>query len=214
MNIGDKIGPFLTVIAFGVRHPKRGLPVIMKCRCGRTTTAQSSASARRRKSCGCQRRRGSHGMFGTRVYGIWTSMRHRCKVGNSESQHYGDRGIIVCERWKSFVHFYEDMGDPPSGTSLDRIDNNAEYSIQNCRWATRTQQGRNTRRNVLISAFGVTKCVTEWSEDTGIPRQCLYTRIRNGWHPEDAVTFPTRQGYKYRPKAIPRETTNSEGGSK
>ncbi len=60
-------------------------------------------------------------------------------------ENYGARGIGVCDTWQDFSSFLADMGERPDGTSIDRIDNSRGYEPGNCRWATRTEQNRNTR---------------------------------------------------------------------
>jgi hypothetical protein len=71
----------------------------------------------------------------------------RCfNPNNSSYDDYGGRGITVCEEWLSFENFYADMGDPPPGLSLDRIDNDGPYAPWNCRWADRITQNSNQRR--------------------------------------------------------------------
>lgn len=86
----------------------------------------------------------------TPEYRAWQHMKTRCYNFNAKNyDNYGGRGIEVCERWvDNFKNFLEDMGTRPDGYSLDRIENDGDYEPGNCRWATRTQQNRNSRKVV------------------------------------------------------------------
>lgn len=80
------------------------------------------------------------------TYKSWTNMRGRCENESSPSYHnYGGRGIKVCARWKTFALFLADMGVRPAGTWLDRLDNNKDYSKDNCKWSTPKEQAQNRR---------------------------------------------------------------------
>ena len=82
----------------------------------------------------------------TSIYARWKDMRQRCSnPNNPRYPDYGDRGITVCERWRSFENYYADRGDPPPGKSNDRINNDGNYEPGNLRWATRSQQNFNRR---------------------------------------------------------------------
>lgn len=130
-----------------------------------------------------------HGKSGTRVYKAWLSVLDRCD--NDRSGNYGARGISVCDRWRVFEAFYADMGEPPSdGHSLDRIDNDGNYEPSNCRWATRSQQGRNKRSNTLLTQDGQTRPLVEWAEMAGLKESTICHRLKHGWSVERAVTEP------------------------
>lgn len=80
------------------------------------------------------------------TYHSWINMRQRCTNSTCPKyKNYGARGIVVCQRWSNFINFLADMGERPPNTTLDRIDNDGNYELGNCRWGTPTQQARNQR---------------------------------------------------------------------
>jgi hypothetical protein len=133
----------------------------------------------------------THGGARTRLYSIWAGMKARCYNKNTKAYpNYGGRGINICERWLRFECFRADMGDPPSGASIERIDNDKGYEPGNCCWATRAEQSRNRRNVRMITANGKTMTATEWAEESGIPFKTIFARLSKGWSESDAVTFP------------------------
>jgi hypothetical protein len=105
---------------------------------------------------------------------------------------YGGRGIIVCDRWlgaDGYKNFLADVGKRPSPKhTLDRRNNNGNYEPGNCSWATAAVQCRNRRNNRIIAYKGKTLCAADWAEELGINRKTLYTRLRQGWPVERALT--------------------------
>jgi hypothetical protein len=107
---------------------------------------------------------------------------------------YGGRGIEICERWKKFENFLEDMGERPSREfSIDRINNNKGYFPGNCRWATMKEQCNNRRNNKTITFNGETKTLAQWSEEIGTPLHVLWLRLSYGWSVERMLTEPVRR---------------------
>lgn len=128
-------------------------------------------------------------------YHNWRGMWERCTNPRHEKfRLYGGRGITVCERWNDLWAFIDDMGRKPSDShSIERIDGNRNYEPGNCRWATQTEQMRNTSRNRMLTLNGETLCLSAWSEKTGIPYQVLIHRFERGWTVERALTTTARK---------------------
>jgi hypothetical protein len=185
------------------RNPPTWLVV---CDCGTEKTIKGyNLLAGETKSCGCIGKEKSE-IRQKKIsekwpeYNCWVAMKSRCfNKNNAQYHNYGGRGITICERWlESFDNFYADMGPRPTNKhSLDRIDNNGNYSPENCRWATQKQQARNKRYNVFINIDGESKTIAEWAEINGIRYVTAVSRINTlKWSPKDAVTIPIKKSPK------------------
>lgn len=93
---------------------------------------------------------------------------------------------MVCERWNSFEDFLEDMGNPPKGMTIDRINVDGNYEKDNCRWVPAQKQASNKGNNRRITFQGTTRTLMEWSRATGIPTSTLWNRLNRGCSPEVA----------------------------
>lgn len=187
-----------------------------QCDCGRTTrVATDKLASGHTRSCGClsidrirllKFRHGENRVnHRTTEYRAWVNMKLRCSNPRANGyQHYGGRGIRVCEEWEvSFEAFLRDMGRCPPGYSLDRINTDGNYEQRNCRWSTPRDQMRNTRRNRLITIDGQTACLQDWALASGHDRMVITHRLNAGWSARDAVMTPLRHR---RPSPCPEPT--------
>lgn len=210
---------WLTVLSFSKSDRLGALFWLCKCKCGNEKVIRGDdLKFGGTKSCGClikewkanigkrnhekslERKKylpekivqpRGHGMSKTRVYRIWCSMRGRCLNKNNASYpYYGGRGITICDRWEKFEHFLEDMGHPRNEMTLERIDNNGNYCPENCCWATRSQQSKNRRVNIVIEYHGENLSLHECCERFGLSYTALYSRLYRGMSIEESLHRP------------------------
>lgn len=169
-----------------------------RCDCGSEVNVVKQSLVRGATlSCGCLMRemcsqmakqKATHGMRQSPEYSVWSGMKRRCENPNDKRfSDYGGRGFAV--RYASFQEFFDELGPRPSPRhQIDRIDNSRGYEPGNCRWATPERQQRNTRRTLLVSAFGKTAPLKDFCDERGVAYQRAWRRIRKqGWSAERAL---------------------------
>lgn len=128
-----------------------------------------------------------------RTYKIWSNVKARClTVTNHAYADYGGRGISIPDKWHAFEGFLEDMGICPDGLSIGRIDNDAGYSKENCRWETSKEQANNRRSNVFVTAYGQRKTLQQWADSFDLTVSGLRYRLNTGWSVERALSQKCR----------------------
>lgn len=158
---------------------------LCECSCGtEKVVGHTALKSGATQSCGCLRRESTtkqmtkHGASArgnwTRAYRIWAGMVARCEIKSATGyDRYGAKGVKVCDRWKNFENFLADMGEPPAGMSIDRIDGALGYEPENCRWATRQQQNENRKSVRWIEFDGKRMNVAQWARHLGINKSTL-----------------------------------------
>lgn len=217
-----KDGPIALI---GTRPTKASTSICL-CDCGKEITVlNNSLRIGNTKSCGClndEVRRATfttHGKSRTKEYAVWEAMIQRCTNPNHKQfEDWGGRGIKICDRWRhSFANFFADMGECPPGLEIDRYPNNdGNYEPGNCRWATRKQANRNTRRNLVYTVNGVTACLKDLCETFGKSYEVVKSRVRvYGWEFERAWSEPVHPEFRIskgrggRPKKQPQSESFS-----
>ena len=205
-NLAGEVFGRLTVLKrYGSRDGRANW--LCRCSCGALhETVSHALTSGHTTSCGCwknERNRATPVVHGhasrlkgiTPTYRTWQAMITRCtNVSVKSYQDYGARGISVCTRWLVFENFLADMGEKPPGMSIERMDNEKSYEPDNCKWATKIEQARNTRANRFITYEGKRMTQVEFSEVIGQKRATVSYRMRAGWTPEQIANTPVNMG--------------------
>ena len=217
-EIGDLIGRrFGRLVVIGFSHNNRqGAFWWVDCDCGgRKVVLGQSLNRGATTSCGCVQREAAaeigrrsldcrggvignrkHGRCGTRIYRIYFNMLRRCNNPKDTAyERYGGRGITVCDEWKhdmaAFFSWAEGNGYSDD-LEIDRIDNDAGYRPDNCRWVTARQNCNNRRGNRIIRFDEQSKTVSEWAREVGIDKCTITSRLKHGWSIERALSQPVK----------------------
>jgi len=160
---------------------------LCQCECGKNKIVNGrELRGGDTQSCGClfiasitkpihgHRRRSGE----SSTYSTYRGMKERCNNPNQSCyKHYGGRGIKVCEKWRKFEGFLQDMGERPPGKTIDRINNDGDYCPENCRWITNEQQQKNTQKTILVTINNETLCVKDWCKKFKLEYGTILARI-------------------------------------
>lgn len=190
----------LTVMSQDGRRGTRRLWLCL-CDCGsETRVTTSNLKAGSVSSCGCLAREvtsaksTTHGGRFTRLYSIWHGMKARCSLPYPNHKYHHGLGVSVCEEWASSFAAFRDwavLNGYSENMSIDRIDNDGDYTPDNCRWATHRQQRLNSRTTLRTSGGDPAIIVAALN---GINRSTFYGRLNSGWSVDDAANIvPTHK---------------------
>lgn len=197
---GQQFGKATVLEFVGLRKHK----AVWKCSCQCGNVFETNGVDLRSgntTSCGCVKATigktsnlkhgASAGAKVTKTYTIYRSMIQRCVDPNSKSYpDYGGRGITVCERWRSdFRNFLADMGECPSDGSIERIDVNGPYSVENCKWIPKIEQARNTRKTVRYMVGETVMIQADTARHLGIHQSSLLQMRRENRLPANIVAL-------------------------
>lgn len=215
---GERIGRLTIIKRADDRFDSRGRTRaywLCECECGTIKEIRGdSLNGNHTMSCGCfhkeqasvalkeiRANQAVHGDSKERIHNIWYLMKYRCEDPTSPAyRNYGGRGVKLCDEWSDGVNGYFRFKEWAlnngynENLTIDRINNDGDYSPENCRWADTYTQGNNKRNNIEIEYDGRVQTLSQWSREIGVPMKNLYNRIRVlGWDIERAFTQPYRK---------------------
>jgi hypothetical protein len=199
-HTGDRFGKLVLLRYAGFRpmaDRNKNHLWLCRCDCGKTKViAIRNMQCGGTKSCGCMHvGHPKHGLSGDQIYRVWGAMKGRCNNPRYAGyKNYGGRGISYDPRWNDFGVFMEEIGNQwADGLEIDRIDNNGNYTKENCRWVTRSENQNNKRNNAVVEINGIKKTKTQWMRSVGLPRASFDNRIGLGWSVERTLDTPLRR---------------------
>lgn len=196
--VGKQFGRLIVIAECEGRY------LLCVCECGNSHVAKKQHVVEGKiQSCGCLMREvnrnlhTTHGMYQKDgLYRVWSCMKVRCYNQNSFAYRwYGARGISVCSEWLNDYPSFKSWAVKNGwreGLEIDRVDNDGNYSPDNCRFVTRAVNADNRRTGRKWDAFGESKSAREWSLDSrcSVPYAVLKQRLTKGMEIERAITSP------------------------
>lgn len=196
--VGRKFGRLTIMSASGFKGRFR--VALCRCDCGNIGKYEvQKLKSGNTGSCGCLKKEHNrayfttHGCTKTPLHRVWLSIRDRCLNKNCKVYpSYGGRGVTICNEWENFEAFqaWAISQSYRKGLTVERVDNNAGYSPENCILATRATQNNNKRNNVVIEYRGEKLNLAQWAKKLGVNRETIKWRVKAGWSTERIFTTP------------------------
>lgn len=192
---GQRFGALIVLSRAGTRGKSVTWDCLCDCGTGTTVLGQNLKNGST-ISCGCSSHPRTHGMTRTRLYQTWASMHARCRSPSFHAkEHYADKGVTVCDEWRSFESFrdWAMRNGYADDLTLDRINNDLGYAPSNCRFITIAEQQRNKTNHRMLTHGGESLPLYQWAGRLGCSVQTLHNRLSRGWSVQRSVTTPVRR---------------------